>query len=101
MPLLLLLALDHTNITDKNLSALEGLRYLESLNLYGTKVSDAGLATLAKIKSLKHLYVWQSKVSDTGIALFKKARPGVMVDNGFKGKWPLEIDTVRVEEKSK
>jgi hypothetical protein len=56
---------------------------------------------LAKIKSLKHLYVWQSKVSDAGIALFKKARPGVMVDNGFKGKWPLEIDTIRVEEKSK
>lgn len=101
MPLLIFLALDHTKITDKNLSALEGLRYLESLNLYGTQVSDAGLASLAKIKSLKHLYVWQSKVSDAGIATFKKARPGVLIDNGFKGKWPLEIDTVRVEEKAK
>lgn len=101
MPLLIFLALDHTKITDKNLSALEGLRYLESLNLYGTQVSDAGLASLAKIKSLKHLYVWQSKISDAGIAMFKKARPGVLVDNGFKGKWPLEVDTVRVEEKTK
>jgi len=101
MPLLIFLALDHTNISDKGLTSLEGLRYLESLNLYGTQVSDAGLASLAKIKSLKHLYVWQSKVTDAGLATFKKVRPGVLVDNGFKGKWPLEIDTIRVEEKMK
>jgi len=101
MPLLIQLDLDHTIVSDKGLSALENLKYLESLNLYGTKVSDAGLMSLAKIKSLQRVYLWQTKVSEAGVAKLKKMRPGLLVDFGFKGKWPLEIDTVKVEEKAK
>jgi hypothetical protein len=101
MPLLIQLDLDHTQVGDKGLTALENLKYLESVNLYATKVSDAGLMSLAKIKSLKRVYLWQSKVTEAGIARLKKLRPGLLVDFGFKGKWPLEIDTVKVEEKAK
>lgn len=101
MPLLIQLDLDHTAVSDKGVVALEELKYLESVNLYGTRVSDAGLMSLAKIKSLKRVYLWQSKVSEAGVAKLKKLRPGLLVDFGFKGKWPLEIDTVRVEEKAK
>ena len=87
--------------TDVQKSYLENLKYLESLNLYGTKVSDAGLMSLAKIKSLQRVYLWQTKVTEAGVAKLKKMRPGLLVDFGFKGKWPLEIDTVKVEEKAK
>lgn len=101
MPLLIQLDLEHTSISDKGLIALEDLKYLESLNLYSTNVSDAGLMSLAKIKSLKRVYLWQSKVSEGGVAKLKKLRPRLSVDFGFKGKWPLEIDTIRVVEKAK
>ena len=101
MPILIQLDLDHTNISDKGLVALENLKYLESLNLYGTQVSDAAILSLAKIKSLKRVFLWQSKFTEAGVAKLKKMRPGLTVDFGFKGKWPLEIDTVRVEEKAK
>jgi hypothetical protein len=101
MPLLIQLDLDHTQVGDKGLTALENLKYLESVNLYATKVSDAGLISLAKIKSLKRVFLWQSKVTETGVAKLKRLRPGLIVDFGFKGKWPLEIDTVKVEEKAK
>jgi len=101
MPLLIQLDLDHTVVSDKGLTALENLKYLESINLYGTQVSDASISSLAKIKSLKRVYLWQTKFSETGVAKLKKMRPGLLVDFGFKGKWPLEIDTVKVEEKAK
>ena len=101
MPLLIQLDLDHTAVSDKGLIPLENLKYLESLNLYGTQVSDAALLSLAKIKSLKRVFLWQSKFSEAGVAKLKKMRPGLLVDFGFKGKWPLEIDTVKVEEKAK
>jgi TolB-like protein len=81
--------------------SLENLKYLESLNLYGTQVSDAAIMSLAKIKSLKRVFLWQSKFTEAGVAKLKKMRPGLTVDFGFKGKWPLEIDTVRVEETAK
>jgi hypothetical protein len=101
MPILIQLDLDHTNISDKGVAALENLKYLESLNLYGTQVSDAAIMSLAKIKSLKRVFLWQSKFTEAGVAKLKKMKPGLTVDFGFKGKWPLEIDTVRVEEKAK
>jgi hypothetical protein len=101
MPLLIQLDLDHTSISDKGVAALENLNYLESLNLYGTQVSDAAIMSLAKIKSLKRVFLWQSKFTEAGVAKLKKMRPGLTVDFGFKGKWPLEIDTVKVEEKAK
>lgn len=103
LPILIHLDLNHTKITDQGISQLVDLPYLESINLYGTKMTDTGLLNLAKIKTLKRIFVWQSKVTDAGIIQFKKLRPNVQVDNGFKGKWPLEIDTVKlvVEEKKK
>jgi hypothetical protein len=101
MPLLIQLDLDHTTVSDKGMVALEELKYLESLNLYGTQVSDAAISSLAKIKSLKRVFLWQSKFSEAGVAKLKKIRPGLLIDFGFKGKWPLEIDTVKVAEKAK
>ena len=93
MPLLIFLDLQHTKITDQDLENLKSLAYLESINLVGTQISDRGLQTLAKIKSLKRVYLWQTRVSEKGVAQLKKMRPDVAIQSGFKGQWPIKVDS--------
>jgi len=93
MPLLITLDLHHTKITDKDLEGLKNLAYLESLNLVGTAIDDKGLGILAKIKSLKRIYLWQTQVTEKGLQQLKKTRPDVVIRSGFKGRWPLEVDS--------
>jgi hypothetical protein len=93
MPLLITLDLHHTKITDRDLEGLKNLAYLESLNLVGTAIGDKGLSILAKIKSLKRIYLWQTQVTEKGLQQLKKTRPDVVIRSGFKGRWPLEIDS--------
>jgi hypothetical protein len=96
MPLLIQLDLNHTKIADQDLENLQNLAYLESINLVGTSISDVGLKSLAKIKTLKQIYLWQSRVTEKGIEQFKKMRPNIKVQVGFKGNWPLEVDTAKL-----
>ena len=96
MPLLILLDLNHTKIDDVNLESLKSLAYLESINLVGTQISDRGLAALAQIKSLKRVYLWQTQVTEKGVGQLKKMRPDLAIQSGFKGHWPLEVDSARV-----
>ncbi len=96
MPLLIFLDLQHTKIADQDLESLKNLAYLESINLVGTQISDRGLLTLAKIKSLKRVYLWQTRVSEKGVAQLKKNRPDMAIQSGFKGKWPLVIDSAQL-----
>jgi uncharacterized membrane protein len=96
MPLLIFLDLQHTKITDQDLESLKNLAYLESINLVGTQISDRGLLTLAKIKSLKRLYLWQTRVTEKGVAQLKKMRPDVAIQSGFKGQWPIEVDSAQL-----
>lgn len=96
MPLLIHLDLNHTKMTDKDLEELKNLAYLESINLVGTQISDRGLAHLAKIKSLKRVYLWQTRVTEKGILALKKINPDLTVKSGFKGQWPLEVDSTKL-----
>jgi uncharacterized membrane protein/mono/diheme cytochrome c family protein len=96
MPLLITLDLHHTKIADPDLESLKNLAYLESLNLVGTQIGDQGLPTLAKIKSLKSIYLWQTRVTEKGLKQLRKMRPDVVIQSGFKGRWPLEIDSTQV-----
>jgi uncharacterized membrane protein len=96
MPLLIHLDLNHTKMTDKDLLELKNLAYLESINLVGTQISDRGLAHLAKIKSLKRVYLWQTRVTEKGILALKKMNPTLTVKSGFKGQWPLEVDSTQM-----
>lgn len=96
MPLLIFLDLQHTKITDQDLESLKSLAYLESINLVGTQISDRGLQTLAKIKSLKRVYLWQTRVSEKGVAQLKKMRPDVAIQSGFKGQWPIKVDSAQL-----
>lgn len=96
MPLLILLDLNHTKIADNDLDNLKNLAYLESLNLVGTPISDRGLAHLAKIKSLKRVYLWQTRVTEKGVRQLQKMRPDLAIQSGFKGRWPLEVDSTKL-----
>jgi uncharacterized membrane protein len=96
MPLLIHLDLNHTKMADKDLEELKNMAYLESINLVGTQISDRGLAHLAKIKSLKRAYLWQTRVTEKGILALKKINPALTVKSGFKGKWPLEVDSTQM-----
>lgn len=96
MPLLIQLDVNHTKIIDQDLENLTSLAYLESINLVGTPISDRGLLTLAKIKSLKRVYLWQTRVTEKGVAQLKKMRPDLAIQSGFKGSWPLEVDSAVV-----
>lgn len=96
MPLLITLDLHHTKIADPDLESLKSLAYLETLNLVGTQIGDQGLRTLAKIKSLKSIYLWQTRVTEKGLKQLRKMRPNVVIQSGFKGRWPLEIDSTQV-----
>lgn len=96
MPLLIQLDLNHTKITDQDLVGLKNLAYLESINLVGTPISDRGLASLAQLKSLKRVYLWQTRVTEKGVAVLKKMRPDLAIQSGFKGRWPLEVDSAKL-----
>jgi uncharacterized membrane protein len=96
MPLLIFLDLQHTKMADQDLESLKNLAYLESINLVGTPISDQGLLTLAKIKSLKRLYLWQTRITEKGVAQLKKNRPDIAIQSGFKGKWPIEVDSTQL-----
>jgi mono/diheme cytochrome c family protein/uncharacterized membrane protein len=96
MPLLIFLDLQHTKMADQDLESLKNLAYLESINLVGTPISDRGLLTLAKIKSLKRLYLWQTRITEKGVAQLKKNRPDIAIQSGFKGKWPIEVDSTQL-----
>ncbi len=96
MPLLILLDLNHTKIADADLENLKNLAYLESLNLVGTPISDRGVAHLANIKSLKRVYLWQTRVTEKGVSQLQKMRPDLAIQSGFKGRWPLEVDSTKL-----
>ena len=96
MPLLIFLDLQHTKITDQDLESLKNLAYLESINLVGTQISDRGLLPLAKIKSLKRVYLWQTRITEKGVSQLKKNRPDIASQSGFKGQWPIEVDSAQL-----
>lgn len=78
------LHLENTKVTDAGLEHLKGLTNLEYLNLYGTQVTDAGIMKLAGLKNLKKIFLWQSKVTDAGATKLAAAIPGLDANTGWK-----------------
>jgi len=70
------------DITDEGIKSLEGLKYLESLNLYGTAVTDGTIESLKMIKTLKRVYLWQTQVTPEGAESLRSAIEGIEVDMG-------------------
>ncbi len=79
---LIKLFLDHTLITDKELSKLDNLARLRYLNLVGTAVTANGVKTLVQLKQLKRIYLYQTKVDKTVWAELQKQFPSTKLDSG-------------------
>jgi hypothetical protein len=78
------LHLENTKVTDAGLDHIKGLADLEYLNLYGTQVTDAGIMKLAGLKKLKKIFLWQSKVTEGGATKLAAAIPGLDANTGWK-----------------
>ena len=78
------LHLENTKVTDAGLDHIKGLADLEYLNLYGTQVTDAGIMKLTGLKKLKKIFLWQSKVTEGGAIKLAAAIPGLDANTGWK-----------------
>ena len=52
------------------------------LNLYATNVTDKTLSHLTGLKKLRRLYLWQTGVTDQGVAMLEKALPDLAIERG-------------------
>ena len=66
LPDLVSVDLEGASITDVGLSHLRGLTRLENLDLRGTKVTDAGMANLLSLSNLRYLKLQGTSVTDEG-----------------------------------
>src|SRR5207248_7338659 len=64
-----------TQITDRGIKVLSGLKNIRLLILDETEISDVGLKTLEGMKNLQLLGLGETKVSENGITDFRKALP--------------------------
>ncbi len=69
------LKIQQTNISSKGIKAIEGLDFLEYLNLYGTTIDSKALASIKKMKSLKSLFLWQTNLKTEEVKKFAEAHP--------------------------
>ena len=77
------LNLNYTDVTEKGLVQLTGLKKLEELALSGTKVSSTTALELVKLPVLKSLYVWNTAIDSAAAVVLKKAGKGVKIETGF------------------
>ena len=77
------LHLENNPITEEGIKVIAGLPHLESLNLYGTQVTGEVLETLKTLPSLKKVFLWQSEVTPAEVEQIQEALPEVEVDAGI------------------
>ena len=70
-------------VTNKGIEALQNLKNLTELNLYGTQVTNTALNTLGQMESLKKLFLWNTRITAKAIADFKVQHPNVEVIAGL------------------
>ena len=75
-----LLWLHDTQVSDAGLEHLKGLSAIQELDLSNTPVSDAGLKHLQRMSSLKRLWLINTRVTDEGIAELRAALPNCNIE---------------------
>lgn len=73
------LRLDESGVTDGGLASLAGLSELHTLNLSRTGITDAGLVQLARLPKLVTLDVQRTHVTETGVQRLLQALPNVQI----------------------
>lgn len=71
------LHLQHSNVTDSQISSLAPLQQLEYLNLTGTKVTIAGLKTALGLPVLSELYIHGIDAKPKELAMLRQSNPNV------------------------
>ncbi|NQX39753.1 Uncharacterized membrane protein [Pedobacter steynii] len=74
--------LTKTQVTDQGLVKLKSINTLQYLNLTGTKITGKGLLTLKGLKEIQQIYLYQSAVNKTEEQVLKKEFPKVILDFG-------------------
>ncbi|MHA8102443.1 c-type cytochrome domain-containing protein [Aquirufa nivalisilvae] len=97
-PRLIHLQIDHTRITQQGLSYLSSLQHVETLNLVGTNLTDESVVAIAKLQGLRKVYLWQTKISEKGIKFLHEKLPKLIIDQGWKGKWPLDTLIIPIKK---
>ena len=64
--------IESSQVTDADLTHLQGLTALQKLHLNGTKVTDEGLSHLEGFRGLQALFLDGTDVTDAGLTQFKK-----------------------------
>jgi hypothetical protein len=72
--------LQDTQVSDAGLEHLKGLSAIQELDLSNTRVSDAGLEHFKGTSSLKRLWLINTHVSDEGIAELRAALPNCNIE---------------------
>lgn len=75
-----LLWLHNTPVSDAGLEHLRGLNEIQELDLSNTRVSDAGLKHLRGMSTLQRLWLINTNVSDEGIAELRAALPNCNIE---------------------
>lgn len=89
--------LTQTRITDKGLSLLKAINTLQYLNLTGTKITTKGLSALKGLKELRQVYLYQSSVNKMEEQELKKSFPKTVLDFGGYQVPTLAKDTTEVK----
>lgn len=62
---------NNNRVTDEGLSALEGAKKLETLNLNGTSITSSGVARLSSLTGVKYLNLSVPSLGDSDLLVFK------------------------------
>jgi hypothetical protein len=84
------LLLGDTQVSDKGLAHLRGLKNLEMLGLKNTHVTNAGLVYLHEMKKLKELVTQGTQVTREGRKALRTIMPLVNVPTSTKRAQPVE-----------
>lgn len=87
------LFLDNTDITDTGILQLKGLKDLEYLNLTATAVSAGGLQKLDGLDNLSSLYVFDTRVKSSELPSLRTVLTKAYIDTGGYSLPVLESDT--------
>jgi hypothetical protein len=80
MPNLYRLQLQNTNTEDEYLTSLSGLKYLNTLNLFGTQITDGSIPHLVKMEQLEVLFIGNTPLREMGLDSIRQLLPGVSVN---------------------
>jgi len=64
-----------TDITDKDLKLLIGLKHIDQLNLIGTDITDEGLRYLGQVKGVRYMFLDKTNITRKGVWQLEKDIP--------------------------